>query len=54
MTGKGILEKLKHIDLGEITKKAELHDQITVKILEIVNEMHNNQIKIMAKLEEIV
>lgn len=51
MVGKGkkLLTILKGFDVEEIQRKAELHDEVTTKILELVNKMHKNQQKLMEK-----
>ena len=47
---KKLLGMLKGLDMEEIQRKAELHDEVTTKILELVNEIHKNQQKIMEKV----
>lgn len=46
-----LLKQLKGLDLTEITKRAELHDEIGIKTLEIVDEIKTNLMKIIEKLE---
>ena len=48
--GKKLLQMLKGFDVEEIKRKAELHDEITIKILEIVDKMDKNQQKLMEKV----
>lgn len=48
----GILKQIKNINLKEITAKAELHDKIAVKTLEIVNEI-NKKLDLLLEKKEV-
>jgi len=45
-----LLKQLKGLDLKEITKRAEMHDEIGIKTLEIVDNIQKNLREVVEKL----